>query len=124
MRSFTPPPLGPIQDFAPYAGPELTSEEDLSPADGPGGSLEVAGAAPPRACCPAPARRSHLTRLIFFSGGLPRFARCSSPLTGSGTHAGRRLNHVGLSELPSETADGDLDGLGERVGVFVPDVSE
>jgi hypothetical protein len=37
---------------------------------------------------------------------------------------GRRFDHFGLSQFASETADGDLDGLGEGVGVFVPDVSK
>jgi hypothetical protein len=31
---------------------------------------------------------------------------------------------LGLAQFASEAADGDLHGLGERVGVFVPDVAE
>jgi hypothetical protein len=36
--------------------------------------------------------------------------------------AGNRLNHLGLSELAPQSANRDLDGLGEGVGVLVPDL--
>jgi hypothetical protein len=82
---------------------------------------------------------AHDVDILLEPGAATRTRRASARSDGRRTHSprspwrrlgdsvadpGRRFDHFGLSQFASETADGDLDGLGEGVGVFVPDVSK
>src|SRR5262245_57959380 len=62
-------------------------------------------------------RRRRTVRRATPTRGNRRIAGSSDPIAGLGD----RVDERGVAELGPQPADGDLDGLGERVGALVPD---